>query len=90
MLKLLVYLGMIPLVMGYGYLLKQLFLLCKNKKESDNVKVVDYSDDGYKINKCIRYYDHEPKINIQTRKRFLELITNSNSFHKFCLRWKET
>lgn len=45
-----------------------IIIYCKNKKESNDVKIIDYSDDGYKINKGIRYYDHEPKINIQTRK----------------------
>lgn len=45
-----------------------IIIYCKNKKESNNVKVIDYSDDGYKIKKCIRCYVHEPKINVQTRK----------------------
>ena len=33
--------------------------------DNSNVKITDYSDDGYKILKKIRYYDHKPICNCQ-------------------------
>ena len=33
--------------------------------DNSNVKITDYSDDGYKILKKIRYYDHKPICNYQ-------------------------
>src|SRR5574344_2562857 len=58
-----------------------------NDKSNDyQTKIIDYSDDGFKIKKNIRYYDHKPVIKEQLRilkfnddwnyQNLLNLITN--------------
>lgn len=40
-----------------------------NEIDNSNVEVIDYSDDGYKIKKKIRYYNHEPNLNNRQYKK---------------------
>jgi len=46
----------------------------ENEINNNNVEVIDYSDDGYKIKKKLRYYDHKPIIKTQ----YKDLIYNSD------------
>lgn len=43
--------------------------------DNSNVEIIDYSDDGYKIKKKLRYYDHKPNLN---NKQYKQLEYNND------------